>query len=1192
MSAPLDPLALPLAGRHLIEASAGTGKTWTIAALYLRQLLQSRREPGQMLVVTFTEAAAAELRERIAARLLEARGALAGLPPRDADDAFLPALVGSLPDHAAARAHLDDALLRLDELAVHTIHGFCGRVLAEHAFSAGSRFEADIETDIRPLTAEILGDFWRRECAAASPVVLDVLYGLWPQGPESLAKALKRLAGRPGLRLLPSASEVDSAARQAALASATQAFVAAWPAGRDAALTLLREHTGLSRSEKSGYKPVALDDLFGALDAWVAQPQGLPPAGIERLTPTVLDAALTDTARKKGIAAPVHPLFDAAAAVAATGAGFEQALHVHTVHAALAYLRAQNETRLVARGRRGFDSLLQELAAALDGPGGPALAGRLSGRYPVVMIDEFQDTDSLQYGLFERMQRAAADGFGLYLIGDPKQAIYQFRGADVFAYLAARNGVPPAQRHTLTTNQRSTGRLVAAVNALFGRHPRPFVLDAPGQEIGFYEVAAAGRREKTPLRVDGEAVPALEVWWLARNEKTKLISKESAGEQALAATAARAAQLLSLGAQGRARVGDEALAGRHIGILVNTNRQAAAVQAALRRVGVDSVCLREDSVYQCPEATALERILEAALDPAASGALRAALATPLLGATAADIAALDGDEAAWESWVILLHNARRRWLTAGPLPMLLGLMEEAGIIGRLHASEGGARALTNLIHLGELLQAQATSRPGLDAQLRFLRDAIAGEGGAAEDQQLRLESDANLVQIVTVHKAKGLEWEIVFLPFVWAQKKPDDEPPFQFHDPADLTFTADLAPSSPHASLARKEALAERVRLLYVALTRARQHCALPFGAINLAGRGALAWLLYGGEDMKALDEAATRAPWQALVTASDGAIVLADLPTGAQHPLAGAVPAGQASTFAGRIDSRWRVTSYSALAAGAVGADRPDYDAVDAGTPTEPQVVLPVVPDVPAERGSGLPIARFPRGAAAGTSLHGLFEALDFPQAHGPVLVDAVAQTLARAGYPPLWQPTLEKLVTDVLDTPLDGQALRLRDIGRGQRRDELEFYFPLARIEAGTLNRLLEATPVAAEAAALRFDAVEGVLKGYIDLVFEHAGRFYLADYKSNWLGSRAADYAPEALRAAMAEHRYDLQYLVYTVALHRHLRLRLPDYDYERHFGGVYYLFLRGMAPTQGDAGIYFDRPPAALVQALEVALCGET
>ncbi|ANX05335.1 exodeoxyribonuclease V subunit beta [Immundisolibacter cernigliae] len=1187
MSTPLDPLTLPLAGRHLIEASAGTGKTWTIAALYLRQLLQNRREPGQMLVVTFTEAAAAELRERIAARLLEARDALAGLP---AADDFLASLVGSLSDHAAARAHLDDALLRLDELAVHTIHGFCGRVLADHAFSAGSRFEADIETDIRPLTAEILGDFWRRRCAAAGAVALDVLYGLWPQGPQSLAKALRNLAGRPGLRLLPPASAVDPAARQAELDAAAQAFAAAWPGGRDEVLARLPEHAGLSRSDKSGYKPDALEALFQEIDAWAAPPQGLPPAGIRRLSPAALDAALTATARKKGIAAPTHPLLDAAAAVAVAAEALTQALQVHTVHAALAYLRAQSESRLVERGRRGFDSLLQELAAALDGPGGPALAGTLAGRYPVVMIDEFQDTDPLQYGLFDRMHRAAADGFGLYLIGDPKQAIYQFRGADVFAYLAARNGVPPAQRHTLTTNQRSTGRLVTAVNALFGRHRRPFVLDAPGQEIDFYEVAAAGRTEKKPLRVDGEALPACEVWWLAREEKSKSISKESAGEQALAATAARVAQLLALGAEGRARVGEDALAGRHIGILVNTNRQAAAAQAALRRVGVDSVCLREDSVYESAEAAALERILDAALDPAASGALRAALATPLLGATAADIAALDGDEAAWESWVILFQSARRRWLTAGPLPMLLGLMQEAGIIGRLHASPDGARALTNLMHLGELLQAQAASRPGLDAQLRFLRDAIAGAGGAAENQQLRLESDANLVQIVTVHKAKGLEWEIVFLPFAGDEKKPDLAGPFEFHDPVDLAFTADLARSGAHAELARKEALAERVRLLYVALTRARQHCVLPFGVINLAEQGALGWLLYGGQDLKELDETAARAPWRALETASDGALVLTDPPAAAQHPAVGAPQSGQASSFAGRIDSRWRVTSYSALAAGAVGADRPDYDAVDAGTPAEPQAALAVVPDAPAERGGPPPIARFPRGAAAGTSLHGLFEALDFPHAHGPALAEAVAQSLARAGYPPLWQPTLERLVADVLDTPLDGQALRLRDIPRAQRRDELEFYFPLARIEAATLNRLLEATALAAEAAALRFDAVEGVLKGYIDLVFEHAGRFYLADYKSNWLGPTAADYAPEALRAAMAEHRYDLQYLVYTVALHRYLRLRLPDYDYERHFGGVYYLFLRGMAPGQGGAGIYFDRPPASLVRALEAALCG--
>ena len=1099
MSNRLDPLTLPLAGRHLIEASAGTGKTWTIAALYLRQLLESRREPGQLLVVTFTEAAAAELRERIAARLHEARAALAG----DAVDAFLAGLVDRLPDKAAAAAHLDDALLRVDELAVHTIHGFCGRVLADHAFSAASRFEADIETDTTPLTAQILGDFWRRRCDAASGEELDALYSLWPHGPDDLARELKELDGKLHLRVLPSPNEADAAGAGAALMTAQNAFAAAWPAGRDEALALLLEYNGLSRTQGNGYKPDDLHALFTDIDAWTNDPCGLPP-GYERLAKGTLAVALTPGALKNGVAPPEHALFSMTETLHAAVAAHGQAVRVHTLHGALDYLAVQRAERLAAAGRRGFDSLLQELAAALGGPGGEALAGALARRYPVLMIDEFQDTDPLQYRLFDRLFRAAGDGFGMYLIGDPKQAIYQFRGADVFAYLAARADIAPAQRHTLGVNQRSTQRLVDVVNAVFGHHPRPFVLERAGQVIEFEPVDAAGRREQTPLRLDGAEPPACELWWLPSEGKDTALSKQAAGKQALAATAARVAQLLSLGAAGRAHIGDEPLAGRHIGILVRTNGQAGQVQAALRGAGVDSVCLREDSVFESPEAQALERILQAALEPAAAAALRAALATPVLGASAADIAALDGDEAAFERQLTLFQSAHRRWQAAGPLPMLLGLLQEAGVIGRLHASPDGARSLTNLIHLGELLQAQAAGRPGLDAQLRYLRDVMAGAVAGGEAQQLRLESDANLVQIVTVHKSKGLEWEIVFLPFAWDEKQPRDKPPFLFHDPQDFALTADLDPASAHAPAARQEELAERVRLLYVALTRARQHCALPFGRINQADLGALGWLLYGEGGFAGLDETAARAPWQ---------------------PLAGASS-----------------------------------------------------------------VARFPRGAAAGTALHGLFEALDFPAARGPALADAVAQTLLRAGYPPHWQGTLERLVGDVLDTPLappvDGGALCLRGIPRAQRRDVLEFYFPLRHIEPATLNRLLsdDTTPV------LRFEPVEGVLKGYIDLVFEYRGRFYLADYKSNWLGHGPADYARPALRAAIAEHRYDLQYLVYTVALHRYLRRRLPDYDYARHFGGVYYLFLRGMAPGQGEAGIWFDRPAPQLVAALEAALCG--
>lgn len=1181
MSNRLDPLTLPLAGRHLIEASAGTGKTWTIAALYLRQWLENGREPGQLLVVTFTEAAAAELRERIAARLHEARAALAG----GAADDFLVALIARLPDRDAAAAQLDDALLRLDELAVYTIHGFCGRALADHAFRAGSRFEADIETDIRPLTAQVLGDFWRQRCAAADPEELDALYTLWPRGPDDLAKALQKLDGKPDLRLLPVLEQVDIADARAAFDQAHAALAMAWSGGCKDALQLLIDDKGLSRTKDNGYKPDDLRALFAALDAWAVGESGLP-AGHVCLAQHVLDVSLTPGAVKKGALAPRHALFAQVGALCSAADALTQSVRVHTVHAALAYLATQRAARLSAAGRRGFDGLLQEMDAAVAGPTGEALAAALAQRYPTLMIDEFQDTDPVQYRLFERLHRAAGDGFGMYLIGDPKQAIYQFRGADVFAYLAARRDIRPAQRHTLGTNQRSTRRLVDAVNALFADHPRPFVLEGEGRVIDFEAVDAAGRREDTPLVVDGAQPPALELWWQARVAQDKALNKNAAAEQSLAATAARVAQWLALGAAGRAFVGEEPLAGRHIGILVRTNRQAADVQAALRRAAVDSVCLREDSVFESAEAQALERILQAALAPADAAALRAALATHVLGATAQEIAELDADEHAFDRHAARFEAAHRRWLAAGPLPMLLTLLHDTGAIARLQAGGEGARALTNLLHLGELLQAQAAIRPGLDAQLRYLRDAMTGDARAGEAQQLRLESDANLVQIVTVHKAKGLEWDIVLLPFAWDEPKPRQEPPFEFHDPDVFTFTADLDPASAHADAHRQEALAEQVRLLYVALTRARHHCALPFGVINQADLGALGWLLYDGRFAEKLTDQAARKPWAERAAACGGALVISEPPTDAGALALPAPPQGRAELFTGRIDSRWRVTSYSALAAGAVGADRPDHDAVDAGV-----VIADAPTPAPADTGGAPLIARFPRGAAAGTALHGLFELLDFPAAHGPALGDPVAQTLARAGYPPLWQGTLERLVADVLDAPLDGAGLRLRDIARDRRRDELEFYFPLARVEPATLNRLLGATELAADAGALRFDAVEGVLKGYIDLVFEHEGRFYLADYKSNWLGPTPADYARPALDAAMAEHRYDLQYLVYTVALHRYLRLRVADYDYGRHFGGVYYLFLRGMGAADPDRrGIWFDRPPSALVAALEAALCG--
>lgn len=1209
MSAPLDPLALPLSGLRLIEASAGTGKTWTLATLVLRALLEPPHyELPQLLVLTFTEAATAELRTRIRARLIEARAALDGAASLDPT---LAALCARLPDPAAARARIAAALARFDEAQISTIHSFCARTLAEHAFAAGVDFEAETLTDTSALDAEILADFWRARCAQAGAAEMRWLLGACPDGPRSLAAAVLPVAlRRPGVVLHPAPpAPAQLAALEAALHEAATAFASAWPEAREAAAAAIvaaREARALSTSNDKGYSEARLPPVLAAADAFAAGPDAALPKALHWLRSDVLAGSLLKRARDKGALPPAHPVFELCRRLHEADAALSGVRHVALVHAAREFLLAERSARKAARALRGFDDQLTMLADALYGPAGKALADALARAFPLALVDEFQDTDPAQWRIFRRIYADRPDT-ALLLIGDPKQAIYAFRGADVYTYLAARRLVPEDRRHTLTTNHRSVAPLVAAVNTLFQAHDRTFVEEG----FAFEPAVPAGRAEDKPLQVDGDAEAPFRVWWLPgdgtlKNGHPKATTKSEATRLAVAAVAADVARLLRAAVAGEATLGDRPLAGRDIGILVNTHREAQQVQAALRRLGVGSVALSRASVYASPEAAGLVLLLEAVARPADGAAVRAALGSGLIGLDAAALAGLAADEGAWGTWAECFAAARERLSQGGVMPMLLGLMDEAGITAQLLGYGDGGRALTNLLHLGELLAAEPAAAQGPDALLRTFRAALGRADGNVEAQQLRLESDEALVRVVTVHAAKGLQWPLVYLPFAWSEKVPEAKPPHLHHASDSLALHADLGSDDADAArlAALREALAEQARRLYVAMTRASHRCVLVCGAVAQAEYGALAWLLHptpgaqpgsaasGGPPWSVqatLGDATQRARWQALVEASGRALVLRELDGDAAQAQAGAEaaaaagPPGRAQPFTGRIARDWRITSFTGLSAGRAQApDRPDHDALDAPDCDAEVTASPEAPH--------WSIARFPRGAAAGTCLHGLFEVLDFPAAHGGALAGAVAQALRRAGYPPDWQETVEALVCNVLDTPLDGSGFTLRTIERSRRRDELEFYFPLAPLTDGRLNAVLGARADFADVPALRFEPVRGVLKGYVDLVFEHAGQFYFADYKSNWLGTDAAAYHPAALADVMAEHRYDLQYLLYTVALHRHLAMRLPGYDYATHFGGVYYLFLRGMVPAHGArTGVFYDRPDAALIGALEAVLC---
>jgi len=1198
----LNPQEVPLRGLTLIEASAGTGKTYSIATLYLRLLLEGRFEPDRILVVTFTEAATEELRERIRKRLAQALGWLRGDggTTRDEDPA-LTGLLRALPDQNAALAWLADALTRMDEAAIFTIHGFCLRTLQDQAFESGSAFDAELITDESRLRARAVEDFWRLRVAAATAEEAAWVRGQWAT-PQALLRDLEPTLTLDDLRLLPEVDEAEVAGARGELEQVFGQLRRLWRDEGEAVAEILSSSAALNRrsyNKNVVAKAIAAAEALAAAD----EPPDELPEGFDRLTPAMLERGT-----KEGQAPTAHPFFDLCGRYPELLSRLRVRAKALFLTSARRHVREALERSKRDEGLWYFDDLLRRLDLALGAEGGPALAAAVRERYPVALIDEFQDTDPQQYRIFRRIYEGRPD-CGLFLIGDPKQAIYAFRGADIFTYMRARDDSErEGRQYGLRVNWRSGSRLIEAVNCLFGTAHAPFIYEP---HIGFDPAQPSPKADEEQLRIEGAEPVPLELWMLLLDEGNQttrppgFIRSDAALEEAARACAEHVAHLLNLAAKGRATIGDRSLQPADIALLVRTHREGDLVQQALRRCGVASVSLSQEGVLATEDAEELATLLGALVDLQDEGRVRAALATSLLGRSASELERLADDELAWEGLLARFHAYAERWRSQGLMVALQELLAAEEVPARLLRRPDGERRLTNLLQLLELLQLASAEHPGQDGLLRWLADQRAG-GERDEARQLRLESDEGLVQVVTLHKSKGLEYPLVFIPFPWSHfKQPKPAPPAFFHTPDSRVACLDLGSDEEpeHRALERTEQLAERLRLLYVGVTRAAKLCVLCWGKINGIQDAALAYLLHRDPEsetpasrMQRLSEEEIRADLQTLAGRAPQAIQVRDLPQPTGARWAG-IPVDrdrlQAREFGSTIDEGWRVSSYSALVRGE-DTERPDYDA-SAEVPVpdpepEPEAEAPTVPDL---------LFELPTGTHAGHFLHEVLENLDFPTARDETLGKVVRDLLERYGglgarRVPIdgddrdWAPVIEELVTNVLDTWLDAAGtVRLRDLAAADRISEMEFHFPVAGLDPAALRQVLALSPDhAGSAYGLGFQPLRGLMRGFIDLVFRHEGRFYIVDYKSNRLGGRLAAYEREGMRDAIRHHHYDLQYLIYTLALHRLLGWRLPGYDYERHFGGVYYLFLRGMRPELGSGcGVWHDRPSFELIDALD-------
>ncbi|MBL0458202.1 exodeoxyribonuclease V subunit beta [Aeromonas enteropelogenes] len=1180
MANPLNTLRFPLHGERLIEASAGTGKTYTIAGLYLRLLLghgpliEEGADAGQpsaherplsvteILVVTFTEAATAELRGRIRGRIHEARLAFMR---GQSGDALLAQLLAEVEDHDLAARRLLAAERQMDEAAVFTIHGFCQRMLKQNAFESGALFETEFLTDDSQLRLQAVSDYWRSEFYPVDKTLASAVRALWPS-PAALLREMNGWLDNSELEMRPPAGDETLAARHQVAMSRIAAVKAAWLAQVD---EIRRQTEGQIKL----YTGKNYEGWLAKIGDWAQDPSSgyTLPKDLERFGQTTLEAKLS-----KGKAVPTLPLFSEIDQLLASRPGIRDLI----LQRAAVVVRSRMQASKRQAHQLSFDDLLKDLDGALGSSLGERLCERIRATYRVAMIDEFQDTDPQQYRIFHRLYGGHKDT-ALLMIGDPKQAIYGFRGADIFTYIQARRNV--SAHYTLGRNWRSSSTLVGAVNGLFERAKDPFIYEA---DIPFLPVEAQGKSKA--LLLEGETAPVLHCWQLTGQPTFNRGDYQS---KMARATAAEIHRLLTLAREGKALIGSEPVKAGDIAVLVRTGAEGKLVQQELARLAIASVYLsNRESVLEQVEAREILLILHACQNPSEERSLRAALATGLFDLDAQALDELASDERAWESAVQEFMEYRKVWHKRGVLAMLRALLHRRNLAASLLASPYGERRLTNFLHLGELLQQVSCELDGEYALLRWLGEAVNRQSGQDAEQILRLESERKLVQIVTIHKSKGLEYPLVFLPFICSHRSAD-MPLYHEADEAGNRTILDLTGAEDSLAEADKERLAEDLRLLYVALTRGVYATWLGLAPVR-SGNGksektdlhqtAIGYLLQKGEE----GDAATLATALSALAEDLPGVAVGEPSLTRPAPLPAEeeqLGEPQVRRFGGTLERDWWISSYSGLAAQGHGHSKgvlanPGFDDEVVTEAAALAAEEPVQAPQPS-------IFTFPKGARPGTLLHSLFETIDFQSAAGEPLAQHIATLLAQDGFDESWAPVLQQQVEAVLDTPLEtgfGEPVRLRDLAPERKQVELEFFLPMGRVTAPALTALCQQhDPLSRGNKPLSFATVQGMLKGFIDLVFEWQGRWYLLDYKSNHLGMSPADYSRPALEQAMVEHRYDLQYQLYSLALHRLLALRLPGYDFDQHFGGVFYLFLRGM--PQG--GIFHTRPSRELVLGLD-------
>ena len=1154
-----------LRGVSMVEASAGTGKTYTIAMLVVRLIVEFDLPIEKILIVTFTKAATQELSDRIRKRLKETQRCILG-EENSCDDETLLIWIQSLKDRKGAVEKITAALQDIDMAPVFTIHGFCQRALKEYALLAGSVPEVEVIPDLSTIKTEISEDFWRKIIYPLPGKICGAVIDSFPK-PASLFYSV-----------FPSSSyfthiEPAFTPFEEAMESFNKTYIrlsTAWPKVRDELyerFTNLVIEGKLKKDISKGFESWwnGVNAYFsGTQDGFPLHLHWLQDKGFydqihggkvrkqEKKDALVAEMALPD--------ADITSLLES-----------KEALILSLRCSFAMFLQKELQKRMENTGRISYDDIIYKLHSALLGANGQELRKQLKIQYGAALIDEFQDTDMQQWQIFSSI--FAGKGHFLYLIGDPKQSIYRFRGADILSYFQARKSAD--RLLSLNTNYRSHPAMVHAVNTLFERRSKPFYYDE--NRMPFLAVDGADEKSHRFLvDEDGEYHPLI-CCQLHENAE-KETGKWSGGETAVRVCGFIVAEIIRI-LNGGLQICEKSHDGTNkniplhpsdIAVLVRNNDHAEEYRNALAAAKVPAVVSSKHSVFISEEVHEVFLLMRAVLEPGDVQLLKNSMALPWFGCTANELLEIWDSMEKFTAFQERFASYLDDWRNGGVMLMLRHVIDKEAVYENLGKTGRAERKIANIVHLMEILQLTETeNRYGPLQLLEWLQKKI--ENPPKEDE-LRLEKDEDAVNIVTMHGAKGLEYSIVFTPYLWHcrdEKKDGDS--LVYFDRGEALLDLGSESFAIRQEKLHFETQAEDMRLLYVAITRAKLCCYLFWADVaGVAGKtadsfdSALGYLLFANQQ---IDFEGQIDMVKECVHLAGGKHLLFTGEEEQQPYQTGERQRLQLDARKNRrdkLDTSWQMTSYSALSTTSL---HEETDMVSSSVSTEESA------------SETLQFAELPSGAHFGNVVHDLFEEIAFADFLDPFKhLDAVGERCRKYGVDVDDDGVhlIARMLQQVVQTPIKPfssdakKPFFLADFQPQKCMKEMNFYFHLKKGQTGQINHILAGDRTV---LPLLEKEIAGYLKGFIDLVFECDGVFYIADYKTNNLGDSLASYREDALIEAMASHNYGLQLWIYALVLHTYLQNTLPGYSYEQHFGGVYYFFVRGM---KSGYGVYGNRP----------------